>query len=112
MAGLYGDWEADMGQEEPKYKGYKSDIAFMKAQKKKKAAKKKKQSGSQRSDRDKFKTSEAYMTREIKKGPRNEKVASQEPYKVVKGDSPEIESYAPPKKKKKKARKVLGRVAR
>ena len=35
-------------------------------------------------------------------------------YAVVEGGSPEMESYAPPKKekKKKKARKVLGRVAR
>ena len=111
MAGLYGDWEEDMGQEEPKYKGYKSDIAFMKAQKKKKAAKKKKQSGSQRSSKDKFQTSEAYLTREIKQG---DKVVSREPYKVIQGDSPEMKSYAPPKKekKKKKARRVLGRVAR
>ena len=120
---LYGDWGmSDMEDqlekgvdeaqaagaaalaEKPKYRGRKSDLAFIEAQKKKKAAKKKKQSGSQRSDRDKFKTSEAYMTREIKKGPRNEKVASREPYKVVKGDSPEIESYGLPKKKAKKKR--------
>jgi hypothetical protein len=90
MAGLYGDWEADMGQEEPEYKGYKSDIAFMKAQKKKKAA------------ADKKRKSE----RKIKKA------TDSTGYKVVEGDSTEIESYGLPKNKKKKARKVLGRVAR
>jgi len=95
MAGLYGDWEADMGQEEPEYKGYKSDIAFIKAQKKKKAAARKK------------KLKEV----KIKKATNTAPKAGTE-YKVIKGDSPEMETYGLPKKKKKKARKVLGRVAR
>jgi hypothetical protein len=62
--------------------------------------------------RPKKERSKEYMTREVKSGPRNEKVESKTPYKSVKGSSPEIESYGLPKKGKKKARKVLGRVAR
>ena len=74
----------------PKYKGWKSDLAWIAAQKKKKAAAEKKRKSE----------------RKIKKA------TDSTGYKVVKGDSPEIESYGLPKNKKKKERKVLGRVAR
>ena len=114
---LYGDWgmsdmEAGVDEaqaagaaaltEKPKYKGWKSDLAFIKAQKKKKAAKKKRQSGSQRSDRDKFKTDKGtgYSTREITQGG---KVISREPYKVIQGDT------LVPRKKKAAKKKRVGR---
>jgi len=106
---LYGDWGmSDMEQgideaqasgaaalaEKPKYRGYKSDLAFIAAEKKKKLAAEKKKKKRQLKKRDKD-----FMTREIKSGPRNEKVESRTPYKVIKG-----EDYVASKKKKKKKR--------
>ena len=96
---LYGDWglsEMEQGVDEaqaagaaaltekPKYKGWKSDLAFIAAQKKKKLAAEEKRKSE----------------RKIKKA------TDTTGYKVVKGDSPEMESYAPPKKKKVKKKRV------
>ena len=108
---LYGKWSKDMDEDElgkgvdeaqaagaaaltPKYKGRKSDLAFIEAQKKKKLAAEKKKKKRQLKKRDKD-----FMTREIKSGPRNEKVESRTPYKIIKG-----EDYVASKKKKKKKR--------
>ena len=106
---LYGDWgmsdmEAGVDEaqaagaaaltEKPKYKGWKSDLAFIAAEKAKKLAAEKKDKKRQLKKRDKD-----FMTREVKSGPRNEEVESRTPYKVIKG-----EDYEASKKKKKKKR--------
>ena len=125
---LYGGWskamddEAMMGVDEaqaemasavdrtdkrarkPEYKGWKSDLAWIAAQKKKKAAAKAAREKKAKYDPNRDKTKK--KSREGGNDPTG--------YAVVEGGSPEMKSYAPPKKekKKKKERKVLGRVAR
>ena len=103
---LYGDWgmsdmeqgideaQASSAPAKPKYRGYKSDLAFIAAEKAKKLAAEKKKKKKQLKKRDKD-----FMTREVKSGPRNEEVESRTPYKVIKG-----EDYVASKKKKKKKR--------
>ena len=115
---LYGEWAKDMEKgvdeaqaagaaaltQKPKYKGWKSDLAWLAAQKKKKAAAKAAREKKAKYDPNRDKTKK--KSREGGNDPTG--------YAVVEGGSPEMESYATPKKekKRKKTRRVLGRVAR
>ena len=110
---LYGDWgmsdmEDQLGKgvdeaqaagaaalaEKPKYRGRKSDLAWLKKHGKARVSGKKKKSEYD-PDRDKTK-------KQSRKGGNIDTTG----YKVVQGDSPEMESYAPPKKKKAKKKRV------
>ncbi len=108
---LYGDWgmsdmEAGVDEaqaagaaaltEKPKYKGWKSDVAWLKKHGKARVSGKKKKSEYD-PDRDKTK----------KKSREGGNVTTG--YKVVTGDSPEMKKYGLPKKKKAAKKKRVGR---
>ena len=114
---LYGDWGmSDMEQgideaqasgaaalaEKPKYKGWKSDLAFIEAQKKKKLAAKEAREKKAKYDPNRDKT------KKISKRGGKDTTG----YAVVQGGSPEAEKYGLPLKKKKTANKKKKRIGR
>ena len=116
---LYGKWSKDMDEDElgkgvdeaqaagaaalkPKYKGWKSDLAFIEAQKKKKLAAKEAREKKAKYDPNRDKT------KKISKRGGKDTTG----YAVVQGGSPEAEKYGLPLKKKKTANKKKKRVGR